>query len=123
MHPISFYFAISLSLIYGAIVMGQIHESTALEKATNVGRSNQIKMLQAQKTSEFAHQLVQRMAVDSAHDPALNVVLKKNGVQVTYNGPGGSVGTAPPTAPPKTIIIPGEDSQTAPTTPTPTSNP
>jgi hypothetical protein len=81
----SFYTALLFSLAYAAIVIAEAKERTALEESTYNLHSLQVNMVRVEKTTQLTQQIVRRMAVDSAHDPALTDLLQKYGVKVSFN--------------------------------------
>ena len=85
MHPAFFYLATLLSVAYAAIFICEANERTSLDKASSDLRNLQVNMVRTERSGQLAQQVVRRMAVDSAQDPALGELLKKYGVTVTFN--------------------------------------
>lgn len=78
-----YWFLVILSLIIATLIFFEIRCETQVTNLTTSVSVNEALVSQAQQQNQMLRQLLQRIAIDSQHDPALVDLLAKRGIHVT----------------------------------------
>jgi hypothetical protein len=82
MNRLTFYFVITLSLIFSVATLGEAWLYESYENTVAQQQDIQAHLANSQRLNAFTEQLLRRLAVDSQHDPGLAELLEKHKVKV-----------------------------------------